>query len=64
MFDEYTVVIAVKALSPKVNRGCIGIIVMVYDNPTLAYEVEFFDNRGNTIELLTVKPNEIEAKTM
>lgn len=62
MFDEYTVVVATKDLSKGVRRGCIGTIVMVYDDPSLAYEVEFFDNNGNTIELLTVEPNDITLK--
>jgi hypothetical protein len=63
MLNEYTVVEATKNLSKSVKRGCIGTIVMIYDNPSLAYEVEFFDNNSDTIELLTVKPNDIKQKT-
>ena len=34
---------------------------MVYQNPSLAYEVEFFDGEDNTIELLTVQLSDIES---
>ena len=60
MLNEYVVVIAVKDLSEAVKQGCAGTIVMVYDNPSLAYEVEFFDDMGDTIELLTVESNDIK----
>ena len=63
MLNEYAVVVATRNLSKGVNRGCIGTIVMIYDNPSLAYEVEFFDNNGDTIELLTVEPSDIKLKT-
>jgi hypothetical protein len=32
---------------------------MVYENPSLAYEVEFFGSNDETIAILTVKPDEI-----
>lgn len=63
MLNEYAVVEATKDLSKGVKRGCAGTIVMVYDNPSLAYEVEFFDDNADTIELLTVEPNDIKLKT-
>ena len=64
MINEYAVVVATKDLSKVVKRGYVGTIVMVYDNPSLAYEVEFFDGNGNTIELLTVEPNDIKLKAI
>lgn len=63
MLNEYAVVAATKDLSKSVKRGCVGTIVMIYDNPSLAYEVEFFDDIGDTIELLTVEPDDIKLKT-
>jgi hypothetical protein len=63
MLNEYAVVIATKDLSKGVKRGCVGTIVMVYDNPSLAYEVEFFNDNGDTIELLTVEPDDIRLKS-
>ena len=63
MLKEYAVVTATKDLSEGVKRGCVGTVVMIYDDPSLAYEVEFFDKNGDTIELLTVEPNDISLKT-
>lgn len=63
MLNEYAVVVATKDLSKDVKRGCVGTIVMVYDNPSLAYEVEFFNDNGDTIELLTVEPDDISLKS-
>lgn len=60
--DELDIVIAKKALSKLVFCGCIGTIVMVYDKPRLAYEVEFFDEDGETLELLTVEKDDIKLK--
>ena len=60
MLNENNVVRAKRNLSEKVFKGCVGTVVMVYQKPSLAYEVEFFDNEGDTIELLTVQPNDIE----
>jgi hypothetical protein len=60
MLNENDVVKAKRILSEKILKGFIGTVVMVYQNPSLAYEVEFFDSEGDTIELLTVQPSDIE----
>lgn len=60
--DELDIVVAKKTLSKLVFCGCVGAIVMVYDKPRLAYEVEFFDEEGETLELLTVEKDDIELK--
>ncbi|MFS6938991.1 MULTISPECIES: DUF4926 domain-containing protein [Neisseria] len=46
---------------PRFNlrKGDIGAIVEVYSNPYEAYEVEFCDNEGKTIALLTLKPEQL-----
>jgi hypothetical protein len=62
MFTELDVVKAKRKLSNNVLPGCIGTIVMVYHKPSLAYEVEFFNNQGDTIDLLTVLPDDIIMK--
>lgn len=49
------IVIANKQLSDRVQIGTKGTIVMIYDVPRLAYEVEFFDANNQSIELLTVE---------
>lgn len=56
---EYDVVKAKRDLSTKVHKNCVGTIVMVYDNPRLAYEVEFFDENNETIDVITVEPEDL-----
>ncbi|CAM4076981.1 hypothetical protein SESI111939_15830 [Serratia silvae] len=34
---------------------------MIYQEPTLGYEVEFVDNEGVTLDVLTVYPDDIES---
>ena len=46
MIKEYDVVKAKKDLSDTVLEGCIGAVVMIYQEPTLAYEVEFVDSEA------------------
>ena len=60
MFKEYYVIRATHKLSEVVDKGSIGTILMVFDNPSLAYEVEFVNADGETLELLTVESTEIE----
>ncbi len=40
--------------SLNLDTGTIGTIVMVYDDGR-AYEVEFVDDKGNTVALLTLE---------
>lgn len=63
MLNEHAVIVATRDLSEGVKRDCVGTIVMIYDDPSLAYEVEFFDSIGDTIELMTVEPNDIRLKS-
>lgn len=42
------------------HAGAQGTIVDIYDEPCLAYEVEFCDNLGKTIALLALLPAQIE----
>ncbi|GKX58674.1 DUF4926 domain-containing protein [Leminorella grimontii] len=58
--QEYDVVKAKKDLSEAVQKGCIGAVVMVYQNPTLGYEVEFINDFGDTLDVITVDPDDIE----
>lgn len=60
MFVELDIVKAKRNLSQLDNENTIGTIVMIYTDPSIAYEVEFFDEYNNTIELLTVKESDIE----
>jgi len=60
MFIEYDVVIAKNEL-PGVPKGSIGTILIVYESGT-DYEVEFLDESGNTIALLTVNEKDLKKK--
>ena len=62
--NELDVVIAKKRLSERIEAGCKGVIVMVYHQPSLAYEVEFFDNNEETIDVITVEEEAIELERM
>jgi len=61
MFNEYDVVLASHDINDKVHKGSKGTILIVYDSNPNQYEVEFIDNQGNTLDILTVKQNDIEV---
>lgn len=63
MFKEYDLVTAKNNLSDRVLQGSRGTIVLVYQEPVLGYEVEFIDNEGETLNVLTVFPDDIELLT-
>jgi len=60
MFKEYDVV---KLREPRVAEGlaagALGAILIVHDAMPPAYEVEFVDNQGFTIALLTLMEEEL-----
>jgi len=60
MLKEYDTVKAKNNLSKLILAGTRGAVVMVYNNPILAYEVEFVDEQGDTLDVLTVYPKDIE----
>lgn len=43
----------------NLHKGDIGTIVETYLTPCEEYEVEFCDNEGKTIALLTLKPKQL-----
>ncbi|MEB5705643.1 DUF4926 domain-containing protein [Pantoea anthophila] len=59
MIKEYDVVESTKVLSDSIAAGCKGAVVMVHTEPTLGYEVEFVDDNGETLDVLTVYPDDI-----
>lgn len=63
MIEENAVVRAKRDLSPNVREGAKGIIVMVYDENVTDYDVEFLDEAGNHLDLLTVNPVGLELVT-
>ncbi|MGN2428951.1 DUF4926 domain-containing protein [Klebsiella electrica] len=60
MLEEYDVVKAKKNLSATVSQGCLGAVVLIYQEPTIGYEVEFVNREGDTLDVLTVYPDDIE----
>jgi hypothetical protein len=46
------------------RRGDVGAIVHVFQHPRLAYEVEFVDERGQTVAHMTLLPDQVEAAVM
>ena len=63
MYHEYDVVKLTCALSEELPAGTRGAVLLVHDVSGLpiAYEVEFVDDTGNTIAVLTVKETDLIA---
>lgn len=57
MFKEFDVIKAKRKLSPFVEHGTLGAIVFIHGDH---YEVEFVDEQGESLELLTVNKDDIE----
>jgi hypothetical protein len=58
MFNEYDIVILKKDIpEQKLSIGMRGTILLVFDEKSLprAYEVEFFDENGRSLAVITVK---------
>lgn len=61
--EEYDVVRLRRPLPEyKLAAGAVGAVVMVHDDPR-AYEVEFCDEQGVTLALLTLREEDIEPAT-
>lgn len=59
-YKEFDMVRICKDYNEQIQRGAIGVVVMVYDMPNEAYEVEFVDDEGITIAQCVLLPNELE----
>ncbi|ARN82178.1 DUF4926 domain-containing protein [Methylocystis bryophila] len=55
-----SVVLAVDLPEKGLKAGTRGAIIDVHEQPTAAYEVEFFDADGNTIDWFTVTPEQVQ----
>lgn len=67
MFSEFDVVILKKSISSRnLYQGMRGTIVFVYHDPNLPqdYEVEFFDEDGNTLDVVTIGEEYLEKKQL
>jgi hypothetical protein len=57
---ELDVVVLAEDLPEEgLTKGTIGTIVVVFENPTLAYLVEFCDEEGRTIALPALLPDQV-----
>jgi len=59
MIKEYDIVKSLKTLNDKAFKGCIGTVLMIYSDFPLTFEVEFVDEMNETLDILTVKANDI-----
>lgn len=59
-FKEFDTVRILRKCNEEVQIGDIGVIVMVFDNPNEAYEVEVIDGEGGIKAQCTLLPNELE----
>ena len=60
MFKEYEVIKSTHNISGKVPKDCVGTVLIVHQSQPIAYEVEFVDEKGNTLEILTVFERDIK----
>ena len=61
MFSEYDSIVAKRRLSENVPKGTKGIILIIYEDKK-HYEVEFLDEKGNTLSVQTVGDNDIVTR--
>jgi hypothetical protein len=60
MFSEFEVV-RLKRDQSGLKAGAKGTILMVYEFPRVGYDVEFLDESGHTLALLTLYDEDLEA---
>ncbi len=61
MFEEYEVVRLKKDMpSENLKAGTRGTVLIVYPDSPPAYEVEFLDENGNSLTVLTLEEEAIE----
>ena len=59
-FREYDTVKVMVDLGEEVRKGEIGVVLMAFEIPYEAYEVEFLDKDGNPKAQYALRPNELE----
>ncbi|WP_368077623.1 DUF4926 domain-containing protein [Mucilaginibacter sp. L3T2-6] len=64
VFRLYDIVQAKGDLSEKVLKGCTGTILIVYDKQSPDYEVEFVNDSSETVDILTVKNQDVILKSV
>lgn len=59
-FNEYDTVRVLIETEHDVKKGDIGAVIMIYDDPTEGYEVEFINEDGTQKAQIVFRANEIE----
>ena len=59
-FKEFDTIKILTKCDEKIQIGDIGVVIMVFDNPNEAYEIEVIDGDGYTKAQGTFLPNELE----
>lgn len=62
-FKEYDTVRIMKDCDEGIKRGAIGAILIVFEKPREAYEVEILDEKGNPKAQCTFLPDDLELVT-
>lgn len=55
------VVLKVDIPQENLKKGMHGVIVSIFENPDIAYELEFCDDSGKTIAEIALKPDQFDA---
>lgn len=59
-FKEYDMVRIITENINYVEKGEVGVVLMVFDKPREAYEIEILDEEGNTKVQCTLFPDDLE----
>lgn len=62
-FKEFDTVKVIKNCVGNIKKGDIGVILIVFDKPNEAYEVEFLDVNGYHKSQYTFLPGDLELVT-
>lgn len=62
-FKECDTVKTIVDCGKNVKKGEVGAVLMVFEKPQEAYEVEFLDEEGNFKAQYTLRPNDLELVT-
>ena len=55
MFQEYDVIISKHDININIPKGTIGTILLIHYDIPPKYEIEFIDEQGNSLDVLTGK---------
>ncbi|TFJ46871.1 DUF4926 domain-containing protein [Carnobacterium divergens] len=61
MFNEYDVVYSKENINEKISVNTKGVIVMVLDEYSGIYEVEFVDNNNQTIDVTEATTHQLKS---